>query len=543
MLDWLKSQQTDHPMHSIEEAERLLTGLSDDPPQAIEEIAAWLTTLASAAGFKLATRMEVIKLVDESGQPFEPLVTQQLLSRTISEFERTRLWRLTVEFWQRVAGAYWHCLDEMKRDPAALRAHRGDLPLLLVRTLRALAHQCRVLRLRYMPVGEPLWRALYDCYQLSEAEQCDNQRVTAYDGETLPTTPRTELIRALLLDIARPESMQPKQTELAARVTARYADAVLFKRVPEAGCNWYLDLAQPRAPELATGAATMHRSVRFFGAGVVLVKLQEVVKFMTSRPGVKEQRFGEDYTTAEKLAIVQRLLHYWGDQAPYRREPRKAGKAELVVTQGWTAARQTIPRAAYKGWGELIVGMDAELKAALGITTEPVPIVQEKWLQRDASRWGLGVEIPRTSEPRVHIGVLLTLAEGGRGHRVGVVRRLYRDGEQNAFAGIELLARSPVTAILRRVGHGGMQLAHSDAETGGSASDYLNAILLDGNAHEGRRHELLFARGEFIAGIVYEAMIGDAKRALRAEELLERGEDYDRVRYAWAQDGAAGNAS
>ena len=53
MLDWLTTQKTDHPMHSIEEAERLLTGVSDEPLQALDEVASWLTTLAQAAGFNL----------------------------------------------------------------------------------------------------------------------------------------------------------------------------------------------------------------------------------------------------------------------------------------------------------------------------------------------------------------------------------------------------------------------------------------------------------------------------------------------------------
>ena len=42
MLNWLThlSQKTDHPMHCIEEAERLLTGLSDEPLKALEEMLA-----------------------------------------------------------------------------------------------------------------------------------------------------------------------------------------------------------------------------------------------------------------------------------------------------------------------------------------------------------------------------------------------------------------------------------------------------------------------------------------------------------------------
>jgi hypothetical protein len=91
MLDWLAnlSHKTDHPMYCIEEAERLLTGLSDEPLKAVEEVASWLTTLAHAAGFQPAVRLAVVKLVDESGQPFEPELNRLYLEPgALTEFER-----------------------------------------------------------------------------------------------------------------------------------------------------------------------------------------------------------------------------------------------------------------------------------------------------------------------------------------------------------------------------------------------------------------------------------------------------------------------
>jgi len=56
-------------------------------------------------------------------------------------------------------------------------------------------------------------------------------------------------------------------------------------------------------------------------------------------------------------------------------------------------------------------------------------------------------------------------------------------------------------------------------------------LLLAHSRAEKERHELLIARGEFIAGIIYEAMIGDAKQHFKLEELLEQGVDFDRVRF------------
>lgn len=533
MLDWLTSQKTDHPMYSVEEAERLLTGLSDEPLKALEEVASWLTTLTQAAGFPLANRLAVMRVVDEAGQPVEPDVTRLYLTqRALTEFERLQLWQAALHYWQRVEHAYRLCLDEMQRDPKLLRARDGDLPLLIVRVIRALANQVRVLHLRYMPVGEPLWQALFAIYLVSEQAGCDNQRVTAYPGDTMPTTARQEVLRLALLEIARPDSMLPQQTDIAARIAARYADACLFDGKPRAGCNWAIDLALPRPPELATGVTTLQPTARFFGTGAVTVKIREVVRRLTADLHAKEQRFGEEYTSQEKLAVLERLVRYWGEQPPYRHEKRRAACAEIGAILGFANAWRQIPRVLYRDWGELVIGLDLKLRERLGIIADPATMpASEKWLQRDASTWGLSAAVARASEPAVRIGTLCALKFDDKPWWVGVVRRLFRDDEEHGLAGIEVLAKKPATVLLRRVGHGGMSVQNFARASDASGNDYVNVLLLGASMAEGKRHELLAPRGEFIAGIVYEAMIGDGKQHFRFEELLEQGEDFDRVRF------------
>src|SRR5882672_6791588 len=125
MLDWLsnRSQKTDHPMYCIEEAERLLTGLSDEPLKAVEEVASWLTTLAQADGFQPAVRLAVVKLVDESGQPFEPELNRLYLEPgALTEFERQQVWQAALHFWERVEQAYRLCLKELPGRAKSLRA-------------------------------------------------------------------------------------------------------------------------------------------------------------------------------------------------------------------------------------------------------------------------------------------------------------------------------------------------------------------------------------------------------------------------------------
>jgi hypothetical protein len=534
MLEWLSNlgQKPDHPMHSVEEADRLLSGLPwEDAPKALEEITSWLTTLTSASGFSLGTRIEVLEMVDETGQPFEPDINRAYLTGTVSEFERQRLWDTSLQFWRRLTQAYGFCIKEVRRDPKLQRTHRNHLQVLIARTLRAMAAQVKVLRLRYMTADESLWQAMFELYALSEELECDHQRVQAYATDAVQTTPRYELLRALLLDIASPESMLPWQTEITTRVAARFCDACLFKRTPETGCNWYIDLAHPRPPEHTTGVATLQQSARFFGAGAVIAKMEEMIRRLTLEPNAIEQRFGKEYTPQQKLMVLQRLVSFWGEQQRRRREPRRRLEGDISAVHGYTQTCQLVPRADFHGWSEFVVNMDKKFKERLGYDpAAPTPgIAAEKWVAQDASSRSIGVLVARTSEPWVMLGALCALRIGDAQWSVSVVRSLSRDTGGRVQAGVELLAKKPVTQWLRRAGKGGSsveQRASADA----SIHDYLNAIGDGDQSAQDGTCEVLIARGNFIAGAVYAPMSDEARSHLQFEALLEQGADFDRVR-------------
>ena len=77
MLDWLQEklqekigQRSSHPMNSPADAARLLAELPlDEPLKAVEEVAAWLESLAQATSSGTESRLKVISMVDEAGQP------------------------------------------------------------------------------------------------------------------------------------------------------------------------------------------------------------------------------------------------------------------------------------------------------------------------------------------------------------------------------------------------------------------------------------------------------------------------------------------
>ena len=534
MLKWFGSKP-DHPMHSIAAAKTLLAELPEDPGKALEEVASWLNTLTGTEGFRLADRVGIVKLLDETGQPFERrLVDLYVKSSNLKEYERVRAWQIALEFWERLTDAYRLCLTEFGQNHKAARGLAGELPLLIARCLRALANVTRLLRLRYLPVGDEIWQALFEVYLLSETAGCNNQRFAAYASDTLQTTPRQELLCALMLDAASPESVPPRQVDLTARAAARFADSFLFRPTPETPCNWYVDLAKPNRPLQVSANVSVKTTMRFFGAGVAIAKIDEVIKRMTENPDEKIRLLGEDYSSEDKLLVLKRLMLFWSEHPPRRGSARSKAMAEIEVARGFKHVARLVPHVESSGMAEIVHGtMDVKLKENLGLqlAEDQEQVLTERWLEQDTSTWGLGVEIPRGSESWVRVGVLCGLKGDAQQWWVGMVRRLYRDSENRAHAGIEILAKKPVSVWLRSAGQAGAPAENWAAST--ESYDFLNAILLNDSAMATQRNELLLARGVFHTRNIYEVMVGETPHYLKFAELLGEGEDFNHVRFTW----------
>ena len=184
--------------------------------------------------------------------------------------------------------------------------------------------------------------------------------------------------------------------------------------------------------------------------------------------------------------------------------------------------------------------MDVKLKESfrLSLAEDQERVQTERWLEQDTSTWGLGVEIPRGSESWVRAGALCGLKGDAQQWWVGVVRRIYRDSENRAHAGIEILAKKPVLVWLRGIGKDATTAEIMEHWAASSDYNYLNVILLNDSAMAAQRNELLLARGAFHAGNIYEVMAGDTPRYLKLEEALGEGEDFNHVRFTWDKNAA-----
>jgi hypothetical protein len=539
MLKWLSDigKKADHPMYNVEAAEKLLADLPAEHGKALEEITASLETVAATPGFPLADRIGVLKLLDETGQKREAAALADFLRNDkLKEFDRRQLWQAQVDFWEHVSAAYRVCLEEIAREAKPGEAAHPERTLLLVRALRALAAEGKTLLLRYLPVRPRIWQDLAQFYGRAEKERVVAELVKAYAADPLHTNARQEFLRLPMLVAANPESERTLELELLVRIISRLAGGFHLNAQPDAQCTFQLDLAQPGGPVRRAADMPSSATTRYFGAAQARVVIQETLDRYAANPREPEKRFGDDYSIEEKLVALKRLALFWGDSPPKQRWPRVKIEAKINVAHGFPSASELVTRIEFSGMADMSADQRVKVKQQTGIAlqAEQSTAVVTEWMERDGSTWGVGVDIPRQDEAWARIGSLLTFqAAGQKAWWLGAIRRMQRDAHEHVHAGIEILSKKPLSVYLRGIGEGAERAENWQTSSGSFRFTYLNALILNESSMPGANPEILLKRDGFNPGIQYEVLMGEQTPHARLEELVERGEDYDRVRVTW----------
>jgi len=353
----------DHPMADLDRAESLLAELpTDNAFEALEKITGWLTSVTTTPDFRPDNRLAIIQLLNETGQLFSIEVQRQYLAASRLQSSQDKwLWQAALDFSQRGAEAYTACLNEM-------RQHDGNvlppeqLALVCTRAMRAYAIQLKLLLMRYLPVERRIWDGLFGLYSMAQAVGAATTQVHTFQNEARQSSPQQELLRALMLEVASPESLTPDQLELASRVASRFADEFDFLRQPNEDCGYYINLAQPQPPEYMNKEMTVNASFRFLGAGLVKSKLEQIIKQNELGTVEHEARFGEDYTADQKLTMLKHLPVFWGPNPPRRRQDREGVSVDIDIVHGYNVVSKLITQVDFSCTPRLTAETTAKLK-------------------------------------------------------------------------------------------------------------------------------------------------------------------------------------
>ena len=539
MFDWLE-KKPDHPMHSLEEAARQLGDLSkSEPGKALAELTEWLSSVRDTPGFRVDVHASILKFLDETAQPFEgKMLAKYLAEPHLREGHGKLHWQAAHEFWSQLAEAYRVCRDEYRAGAKGAAETKDQLPSLGAREIRARGQCVKLLLMRYQPLPEAVWSGLYQAYSFAESGGFAVRSVLAYPAEKTQTSARGEFLKALMLDSAYTENMSPEQIELAYRTASRFASSFAFGAQPAESSTFAVDLSRPAPPRPASLRETPAATLRFFGAGLALPKLGEMIAQNESGLLTEEQRLGSDYSPGQKITVLRHLALYWSANPPHRIRTRSKISGELSIVHGYRTVCRYITSVEFSSMGEIAQNMDLKVKekTGIGLVTEEPKEPPETWMQQDASDAGVGAIVPPMAGKWVAVGSLCAVKPaGGAGWWAGVVRRLQSDAQNRIGAGIEVLAKKPIAVWLRALGHAEARASNWETSSGSFAYDYLHAVMLSDHAKAENRPVLLLEKNRFVPDQIYEMMVGDKSRHVILKQFLEQGEDYDLGSFDWYQ--------
>ena len=534
MFDWLQKvgQRGGHPMLNVADATRLLEQLPrDDPLKATEEVTAWLESLARATRFGSGHRLRVVSMVDEAGQPgAEALMAEYLAGESSQKADRFRRWQVLMNFWEKLADAYTEIVGyfeiSQKSEP------REQMPLVTVRAMRAVFMQMRLALMRYAGEPDRTWGALYRLFSFAANQRWTTTPVRLYPSGSHTTTPRHELVSAVMLEAAAPQTLPPRQIELTSRLAARLASAFAFSDAPGERLYFCVDLAKAAPPTMIPRGLQAAPTMRFFGPGTVAGRLNEIIeRNRNPQPSAPEDSFGAGYTAADRLETLQRLLAYWGDNPPRRKHARTRLAARVDVVFGLETIMQVV------GKLDQVIATDKfeilfdDERAADG---KPARAVFETWTLKDISLRGLGATSSRRAQG-LRIGALMAFRlENTDNWCVGIVRRMQSDRQKNSEIGAEIVSKHPRLFWLGKPGS-----PHDDAwnwETrreDATSHHYLKTVLLPFDKETADEESLLVEPGSYLPGEPYTAQIEKQARHLRFSKVLEPGERFERVAFRW----------
>lgn len=496
-----------HPMADPKEARRLLQEItSQEPLKALEDLAHWHESVGAAEGFRPEARIQLLFAIDESAQDSVRRAARDYLAAARpSRFQENRIWTRIHDYCKECGRAYALAVDTVLQGARGADAAKPLLPLLVVRTLRALSQQIKWLHLRYGPMDLSVWRVLNGVYAFAEAQGIADTRVTAvYPGVGGESTPRREFVRALMLNVSSPDSLLPPEMELAERLIGDFAPSLLLVGEGGADLTHWTDLGEAMAPRRLAKTPQRTAGLRFLGAGSALGELEALIRRVEATGQLPASITATgNFDSEAAIEVMRHLLLYWSSAAPERKHPRHAVKSRLSIVHGFDGVVSALNGA---GAAPVSLNQSADKQGA------------ENWIVENVSAGGFGAVVPQAKSDWLKIGALLAMQpDGGNNWVVGMVRRVTKISAQEARVGIQTLSRAP-------------QLAHF-ALRGAARRAPEAGVLLPAAGLDSGEASIALRTGVFVPGQTLENERGGRTYVYLPQDLAERGDDYDIVRF------------
>ncbi|MEO8331050.1 MAG: hypothetical protein ABI479_01340 [Gallionella sp.] len=434
MLTAIFGKKSDHPLADIKTAQALLNDLpKNDIHKLLMELTEWIESVAQNTDFKIDHQFAVLRLLDEAAQPHARKMARDYF--TLNEpgkFQENRMWLVLGNLSRHTAEAYYQVFDRYTKADKGSNAIKSQLPLLLVRTLNAMAGQLKFVCVRYGHIDKSLWTNLAQIYSHAELQQCLDTPVNLYSSIAGNTSVKCEIGHLLGWYGCGVNTLKPLYMHLTDRLVAQYCMDIDVHAQQGAHDLFSFDLSHPGAPKRIKVDASAHPTTRFLSMAAMQPKLEALIKTLGKKVIPDDLTLSTAYPAELVREAAKYLLDYMVSP-PLRRSVRRNVKIKMNVVQGYA---ETVERT----------------NAGLNFNQEK----PAQWEIEDISANGFRTVLPAQGGDDIRVGSLLGVQPAGvQNWGVAVVRRMMRDDKNQLHVGVEMLASQVTPVALIQSGEGG----------------------------------------------------------------------------------------
>lgn len=556
LVSRFRKEDNSHPLASDAGVEGILAEIPRNiPERTLFDLDHWLAESEHAGNQVEPARLQrSVAQLDEAAFP----VVAECLDRYFDPHGRDHLseqyWQTLLGHCQQAAAAHLRFLEKPPRPAAELTAaDRKPMAPAAVRAMYWLMRGKALLRLRYRSPDAAWWRTVHDLLARAHAFGLGGSKLTPFKDMAAETSVWQEYSHGMYLELAPLGSLSPEQIETLDRVLRSFAGQLALKAAATPD-SCAIDLTGTAGPVKAEPGKTEGPQWRYLNPAPVYGQLLRLASQVRGDKALPDWLAGAPASVADTEAMLKMLILHWSRQPPKRRGQRQARHDELLVVHGLGLARRMVACSDFARSGRSLA-YDSDLAkaqrdrleshfttegarqvaAAPAEAADPLEVLRklelsgdrammEKWAVADVSGGGLGATIPHLRA--VHrVGSLVGYRFANEiDWRLALIRRIGRDGRERTSVGLEALPGGPAAcAQVKAASQAGKAAWH---EIEGSGLGYLDAILA---SPEG--DELILPAGAFAPNLAVALRIGGKDRTVVLAELLDKGKDFERVRF------------
>jgi hypothetical protein len=416
-------KKSDHPLADIKTAQQVLEGVSKtDALNTVQELTSWIESILELAeDFRLDHEFAVLRLFDEAAQPHvRKLLRDYFAMQPVSKFQENRLWTVLNAYYLQSELVHYDVLNRFRNGVRGAANFKPEMPLLVARGIASLTGRLKMAAARYALVEPVLWKHLSEFYGHAETNGYQDETVALYTGIPSNTSPQQEFASLLVWYGVSAGVQNPLQEHITERLISYASKGLQVDSKYNANALFVFDLSQPTPPMRVASDATLHPALRFFSVFDALKKLDALIKTLEKGIVPDDVNFsGAKYDVEVVQDILRRLMDYFSQPLPTRRNPRRKISVNLKVANGYF---------------RMLEQADAGLSFFNQDTTEI-------WDVEDISATGFRSVLPASQVDGVKIGSLIgSKPENIPNWGAGIVRRLSRDDKNNLHVGVEVLS-------------------------------------------------------------------------------------------------------